>query len=149
MNGGRESSVEAIPPRILDSLQQNSERRCAAKLKMIDERNLGYFQQEETRIFNWERDMLNGLEEELSTVKKAILQAERDALRADSIQAKLEAQQHVDELNRKKRRLRNELDDKEDDVSIMRRNMIAELQKRIISQADSAKVFIIHFSTRV
>lgn len=83
------------------------------------------------------------MEEELSTVKKAILQAERDALRADSIQAKLEAQQHVDELNRKKRRLRNELDDKEDDVSIMRRNMIAELQKRIISQADSAKVFII------
>ena len=149
LNGGRESPVEAIPPRILDSLQQNSERRCAAKLKMIDERNLGYFQQEETRIFNWERDMLNGLEEELSTVKKAILQAERDALRADSIQAKLEAQQHVDELNRKKRRLRNELDDKEDDVSIMRRNMIAELQKRIISQADSAKVFIIHFSTRV
>ena len=116
---------------------------------MIDERNLGYFQQEETRIFNWERDMLNGLEEELSTVKKAILQAERDALRADSIQAKLEAQQHVDELNRKKRRLRNELDDKEDDISIMRRNMIAELQKRIISQADSAKVFIIHFSTKV
>lgn len=70
MNGGRESSVEAIPPRILESLQQNSERRCAAKLKMIDERNLGYFQQEETRIFNWERDMLNGLEEELSTVKR-------------------------------------------------------------------------------
>lgn len=55
----------------------------------------------------------------------------------------------MDELNRKKRRLRNELDDKEDDVSIMRRNMIAELQKRIISQADSAKVFIIHFSTKV
>ena len=47
LNGGRESPVEAIPPRILDSLQQNSERRCAAKLKMIDERNLGYFQQED------------------------------------------------------------------------------------------------------
>lgn len=54
----------------------------------------------------------------------------------------------MDELNRKKRRLRNELDDKEDDVSIMRRNMIAELQKRIISQADSAKVFIIHFQRK-
>ena len=148
LNGGKEYESEGIPKTILDSLLQNSEQRCAAKLKAIDDRNLGFFQQEETRIFNWERDMLNGLEQELSTVKKAILQAERDAMHADSVQAKLEAQQHVEELNRKKRRLRNELDDKEDDVSQMRRSMIEELQKRIISQADTAKVFVIRFTTK-
>ena len=91
--------------------------------------------------------MLNGLEQELSTIKKAILQAERDAMHAESVQEKLEAQRHVEELNRKKRRLRNELDDKEDEVSQMRRTMIEELQRRIISQADSAKVFVIRFTT--
>ena len=147
LNGGKEYEGEGIPKTILDSLQQNSEQRCAAKLKAIDDRNLGFFQQEETRIFNWERDMLNGLEQEITTVKKAIQQAERDAMHADSVQAKLEAQQHVEELNRKKRRLRNDLDDKEDEVSQMRRSMIEELQKRIISQADSSKVFIIRFTT--
>jgi hypothetical protein len=68
-------------------------------------------------------------------------------MHADSLQAKLEAQQHVEELNRKKRRLRNDLDDKEDEVSQMRRSMIEELQKRIISQADSSKVFVIRFTT--
>jgi hypothetical protein len=145
LNGGVECVGESIPKSILDSLQQNSERRCAAKLKSIDDRNLGFFQQEETRIFNWERDMLNGLEQELSTIKKSILQAERDAMHAESVQEKLEAQRHVEELNRKKRRLRNDLEDKEDEVSQMRRSMIEELQKRIISQADSAKVFIIRF----
>jgi hypothetical protein len=147
LNGGKEYEGEGIPKTILDSLQHNSEQRCAAKLKAIDDRNLGFFQQEETRIFNWERDMLNGLEQELTTVKKAIQQAERDAMHADSVQAKLEAQQHVEELNRKKRRLRNDLDDKEDEVSQMRRSMIEELQKRIISQADSSKVFVIRFTT--
>ena len=147
LNGGKEYEGEGIPASILDSLQQNSERRCAAKLKAIDDRNLGFFRLEETRIFNWERDMLNGLEQELSTVKKAVLQAEREAMQADSVQAKLEAQQHVEELNRKKRRLRNELDDKEDEVSQMRRTMIEELQKRIISQTDAAKVFVIRFTT--
>ena len=147
LNGGKESMGEDVPQNILDTLQQNSERRCAAKLKSIDDRNLGFFQQEETRIFNWERDMLNGLEQELSTVKKAILQAERDAVHAESVQEKLEAQRHVEELNRKKRRLRNELDDKEDEISLMRRTMIEELQRRIISQADSAKVFVIRFVT--
>ena len=147
LNGGKEYEGEGVPKTILDSLQHNSEQRCAAKLKAIDDRNLGFFQQEETRIFNWERDMLNGLEQELTTVKKAIQQAERDAMHADSVQAKLEAQQHVEELNRKKRRLRNDLDDKEDEVSQMRRSMIEELQKRIISQADSSKVFVIRFST--
>lgn len=146
LNGGKEYEGVGIPKTILDSLQQNSEQRCAAKLKAIDDRNLGFFQQEETRIFNWERDMLNGLEQELTTIKKAIQQAERDAMHADSVQAKLEAQQHVEELNRKKRRLRNDLDDKEDEVSQMRRSMIEELQKRIISQADSIKVFAIRFT---
>ena len=147
LNGGREYEGDDIPKMMFETLQKNSEQRCASKLKAIDERNLGFFQQEETRIFNWERDMLNGLEQELTAIKKAILQAERDAMHADSVQAKFDAQQHVEELNRKKRRLRNELDDKEDEVSQMRRTMIDELQKRIISQADSAKVFIIRFTT--
>ena len=147
LNGGTEYEGTEISRTVLDTLRQNSEYRCSAKLKIIDDRNLGYFRQEETRIFNWEQDMIKGLEQELTTVKKAILQAERDAMHADSVQAKLEAQQHVDDLNRKKRRLRNELDDKEDEVSQMRRSMINELQKRIISQADSSKVFIIRFTT--
>ena len=147
LNGGKETVGSTIPQKAIDTLQQNNEQRCAAKLKNIDDRNLGYFKQEETRIFNWERDMVKGLEQELSTVKTAILQAERDALHADTVQAKLEAQQHVDDLNRKKRRLRSELDDKEDELSAMRRNMIEELKKRIISQADSAKVFIVRFFT--
>lgn len=147
LNGGQEIETLEIPTSVFDSLRQNGDRRCAAKLKAIDDRNLGFFQQEETRIYNWERDMLDGLEHELSTVKKAILQAERDASHADSIQAKLEAQRHVDDLNRKKRRLRTELDDKEDEVSRMRRSMIEELQKRIISQSDAEKVFVIRFTT--
>ena len=147
LNGGKETVGSTIPPKAIDTLQQNNEQRCAAKLKNIDDRNLGYFKQEEIRILNWERDMVKGLEQELSTVKTAILQAERDALHADTVQAKLEAQQHVDDLNRKKRRLRSELDDKEDELSAMRRNMIEELKKRIISQADSAKVFIVRFFT--
>lgn len=145
LNGGEERPGNDIPVAIFDSLQQNSERRCAAKLKAIDDRNLGFFRQEETRIFNWEHDMLNGLEQELSAVKKAILQAERDAMHAESVQEKLEAQRHVEELNRKKRRLRNELDDKEDEISEMRRTMIEELQRRIVSQSEANKVFVIRF----
>ena len=147
LNGGKETVGSTIPQKAIDTLQQNNEQRCAAKLKNIDDRNLGYFKQEEIRILNWERDMVKGLEQELSTVKTAILQAERNALHADTVQAKLEAQQHVDDLNRKKRKLRSELDDKEYELSAMRRNMIEELKKRIISQADSAKVFIVRFFT--
>lgn len=147
LNGGKEGIGENIPSSVLDILQQNSERRSAAKLKAIDDRNRGFFEQEEKRIFNWEHDMLNGIENDLTSIKNSILQAERDALHAESVQEKLEAQQHVDELNRKKRRLRDELYDKEDEINKLRRSMIEELQKRIISQADSAKVFVIRFKT--
>lgn len=148
LNGGMETDVAAIPADVNEKLQKNIAQRSKAKLNDIDSRNLNYFRQEENRIYQWERDCIDGLEAELTIVKRSTLQAERDARGATSVQEKLELERKIDELKRKKRRLRNELEDKEDEIGEQRRRMIAELERRMIQSTESSNMFLIRWQVK-
>ena len=148
LNGGVETDVAAIPADVKEKLQKNIAQRSKAKLNDIDSRNLNYFRQEENRIYQWERDCIDGLEAELTIVKRSTLQAERDARNATSVQEKLELERKIDELKRKKRRLRNELEDKEDEIGEQRRRMIAELERRMIQSTESSNMFLIRWQAK-
>lgn len=148
LNGGIETGAANLSEAIKTSLEKDIVQHTKAKLKSIDSRNLTLVKQEEDRIYAWERDMLDNIENELTTVKKAILQAERDSRNATSVQEKLEFQRKVDELNRKKRRLRNDLDDKEEEVSAKRQEMIEDLERRIIQSSENNIMFIIHWKIK-
>ena len=148
LNGGVETDVAAIPTDVKEKLQKNIAQRSKAKLNDIDSRNLNYFRQEENRIYQWERDCIDGLEAELTIVKRSTLQAERDARNATSVHEKLELERKIDELKRKKRRLRNELEDKEDEIGEQRRRMIAELEQRMILSTESSNMFLIRWQVK-
>ena len=148
LNGGLETDVAAIPTDVREKLQQDILQRSRAKLNAIDSRNLTYFKQEENRIYQWERDCIDGLEAELTMVKRTTLQAERDARSATSMQEKLELERKIEELRRKKRRLRNELEDKEDEIGEQRRRMIAELERRMIKSTESSNMFLIRWQAK-
>ena len=79
---------------------------------------------------------------------KQILQTERDARNAESVAKKLALEKKVDELKRKKRRLRNELDDREEEVSQQRRTMIAELEQRMVKQTEQQNLFVIRWKVK-
>lgn len=148
LNGGVETDVVAIPADVNEKLQKNIAQRSKAKLNDIDSRNLNFFRQEENRIFQWESDCIDGLEAELTIVKRSTLQAERDARNASSVQEKLELERKIDELKRKKRRLRNELEDKEEEIGEQRRRMIAELERRMIQSTESSSMFLIRWQAK-
>lgn len=148
LNGGVETDVASIPSDVKDKLQKDIAQRSKAKLNDIDSRNLNYFRQEENRIYQWERDCIDGLEAELTIVKRSTLQAERDTRNASSVQEKLELERKIDELKRKKRRLRNELEDKEDEIGEQRRRMIAELERRMIQSTESSNMFLIRWMAK-
>lgn len=148
LNGGRELGEYVLPDGIRSSLEKDIQQHRTAKLNSIDSRNLAFIKQEEERIYAWERDMLDGIEQELSSVKKAIQQAERDSRNATSVAEKQELLRKADELNRKKRRLRNELEDREDEIAAQRKNMIEELEKRIIQTSESQMLFVIRWKIK-
>ena len=147
LNGGVENALDHVDELAKHKLQKDASQHAKAKLHEIDSKNLAYFKQEENRIYQWEHDMVDSIEVELSTVKRNILQAERDARNAVSVQEKLECERKVEELKRKKRRLRNELEDREDEISQQRRKMIGDLEKRLIQSTENNNLFIIRWKT--
>ncbi|MBQ0057401.1 MAG: DEAD/DEAH box helicase family protein [Bacteroidales bacterium] len=147
LNGGEEADTVEIPSLVLEKLQKNNHQHGVVRLKSIDSRNLEFFEQEKLRLQQWVDDQLNALEQEIKTVKSAIRQAERDASTATTIETKIAAERKVDELNRRKRKLRNELEDREDEIQSRRKQLIRELESKLIKQSTNKKVFIIHWKT--
>lgn len=148
LNGGTETVCDGIEEKTKLALQKDVAQHSKAKLKDIDSRNLTYFKQEENRIYQWEHDCLDNIEAELTTIKRNIRQIERDARSATSVQEKLDCERKISELNRKKRRLRNDLEDKEDEISEQRKHMIAELEKKMIQSTETDNIFLILWNVK-
>ena len=146
LSGTQASSPAAIEKTTQEKLQSNQQQHATATLRDIDSRNTAYFKQEEERIFNWERDMVDSLEVEIKTIKNDILRTEREARNAQTVAEKLTLEKKAEELKRKRRRLRNELEEREDEVSEQRKTMIRDLEKRMIQSTDSQDLFTIRFT---
>lgn len=143
LNGGTLNPIQEIDESAKIHLQKDVAQHVSAKLHEIDSRNMSYFQQEENRIYQWEHDVIDNIENEIATVKRTIQQSEREARNAQTVQEKLELERKIDEMKRKKRRLRNELEEREEEVSEQRRKMIKELEQRLIKQSESHNLFVV------
>ena len=148
LNGGSETEIDNISEAIRQRLQGDVAQHSTSKLKEIDARNLKFFQQEETRIYAWEHDVIDGIEDEITTLKKNILVAERDARNAQSVAEKLALEKKVEEMKRKRRHLRNELEEREEEVSLQRKRMITELEQRMVKATETQNLFVIKFKVK-
>lgn len=122
-------------------LENGLKRHAKEKLQEIDSRNLEYFHEEEERIYRWEQDMVEGLENELDAVKKQIREAERLSRQAKTMEEKQRTGQRLLELEKQKRRKRNELADREDEIGEQRREMLKELDQRMVKSIEVKPVF--------
>ena len=148
LNGGTESGQASIPTDIRKKLEENQLQHSKSKLQSIDSRNLAFIKQEEDRILKWEHDMLDDMENQIHILRKTIQQAERDARSAINVEEKLKAERRVDDLKRKRRRLRNDLDDREDEIAQKRKDMISDIEKKLIQKVDNIPVFMLRWQTK-
>lgn len=148
LNGTVDTCIHDLPTSVLNKLSANSKQHIQSKLQEIDSRNMSFFKEEEERIFRWEKDIVDSLEHELDTVKRQIREAERQSRLAANMQEKLDLTKKIDELERQKRRKRNELADREDEISEKRRAMISDLDARMIRETRSEDVFVIEWEIK-
>ena len=92
-------------------------------------------------------DLIGDISREKSraSVLMASLKSKRDALVTKAKEEKLKAERKVDELKRKRRRLRNELDDREDEIGDKRKKMIAEIEKKMVQNVNNEDIFLIRW----
>ena len=89
------------------------------------------------------QDLIESIERELDIVKRAIREQERLSRSAANMEEKLAITKKIDELERQKRKKRNELADREDEVSAQRRRMIEELDRRKVQKTATDDIFVI------
>jgi ERCC4-related helicase len=148
LNGGDEDGHSAISMDIRKRLTINHEQHTKAKLHEIDSRNLTYFNEEQQRIEKWEHDMLDDLELQLRNLRKAIQATEREASQATNMEEKLKTERKVDELKRRRQRMRRDLDEREDEISEKRKAMISEIEQKLVTDIKEDIMFIIRWQTK-
>lgn len=124
-------------------LEQEAQRHVSATVSTSLERNNRHFSEARERLEKWADDMILAAEKDLKATKQHIMTLNRQSRLATTMEEQHEIQEKIRELEKKKRRQRQQIFDLEDDVSQKRDNLISALEKRMYQKITVEPVFTI------
>lgn len=127
------------------ALAEDVEARKIALLREINQRNLGYFDQEVQKLDGWADDLKLGLEQEIKAIDAEIKEVRRTAATSPALEEKLAHQKRQRELEAKRSKLRRELFARQDEVESQRNDLIAQLEVRLQQQVVEHTLFTIEW----
>ncbi|WP_164284338.1 SNF2-related protein [Stenotrophomonas maltophilia] len=141
-SGGKPAPLHAAAP---EALAANSQRAVAATIAQVLEANQRLFNEERDKLERWADDKLLAAEEALKNTKARIAQLKRDGRKAATLQEQDGIQRELSELERKQRRLRQEIFTVEDEIIAKRDELIASLQQRLQEKTNNETLFSIRW----
>lgn len=141
-SAGKPAALHAAVPQ---ALAANNQRAVAATIAQVLEANQRLFNEERDKLERWADDKLLAAEEALKNTKARIAQLKRDARKAATLQEQDGLQRELSELERKQRRLRQEIFTVEDEIIAKRDELIASLQQRLQEKTSSETLFSIRW----
>ncbi|WP_315809314.1 SNF2-related protein [Pseudomonas sp. C9-3] len=139
---GKPTSLSTAVP---EALLANSQRAVAATIAQVLEANQRLFNEERDKLERWAEDKLLAAEEALKNTKARIAQLKRDARKAATLQEQDGIQRELSELERKQRRLRQEIFAVEDEIIAKRDELIASLQQRLQEKTSNETLFSVRW----
>lgn len=135
-------------PQIPEALIADMQTRKQERLREINQRNLGYFEQEVEKLDAWADDLKLGLEQEIKALDAEIKTARRIAATSPTLEEKLNHQKHQRELETKRSKLRRELFARQDEVEGRRNDVIAQLERQLQQQVQERVLFTIEWELK-
>lgn len=139
---GKPTPLSATVP---EGLLANSQRAVAATIAQVLEANQRLFNEERDKLERWADDKLLAAEEALKNTKARIAQLKRDARKACTLQEQDGIQRELSELERKQRRLRQEIFAVEDEIIAKRDELIVSLQQRLQEKTSNETLFSVRW----
>jgi hypothetical protein len=136
----------SIPEDAGRKIGAEEKQRQSAALNRIMEQNNQFFREEHARIDKWADDMIFAAEKELKDIREQIKAIGRQVRLAESIEEQANLQQKELDLTKKRRKLRNQLDDIEDEIEQKARHMKDQLQTRLQQKVTTDDLFTIRWS---
>lgn len=127
------------------TLLADIESRKLQLLREINQRNLGYFEQEVEKLDAWADDLKLGLEQEIKEIDREIKEVRSTAAMSPTLDEKLHWQKHQRELESKRSKLRRELFNRQDEVESQRNDLIAQLEHQLQQQVEEQTLFTIEW----
>lgn len=135
------------PAKELDSaaaaLQEDVETRISSVLREINQRNMGYFEQEVQKLDAWADDLKLGIEQEIKEIDRQIKDVRRTAASAPTLEEKLSLQKQQRELEAKRTKLRRELFMRQDAIESERNALIDQLESQLQQQVQEQTLFTV------
>jgi len=130
------------------TLLADLEARKTARLRDVNERNLGYFEQEVQKLDAWADDLKLGLEQEIKEIDREIKEVRRTAATSPTLEEKLSWQKKQRELEGKRSKLRRELFARQDEVEAQRNDLISQLEVQLQQQVEERTLFAVEWELR-
>ncbi|MUV13362.1 SNF2-related protein [Noviluteimonas gilva] len=127
------------------ALLADVETRKTELLREINQRNLGYFEQEVQKLDAWADDLKLGLEQEIKEIDREIKDVRRTAATSPTLEEKLAHQKHQRELEAKRSKLRRELFARQDEVEEQRNGLISQLEEQLQQQVEERTLFTVEW----
>lgn len=128
-----------------NTLLSNVAARKTVLLRDVNERNLGYFEQEVQKLDAWADDLKLGLEQEIKEIDREIKEVRRTAATSPTLDEKLSWQKKQRELESKRSKLRRELFARQDEVEAQRNDLISQLEMQLQQQVEERTLFTIEW----
>lgn len=127
------------------TLLADVEARKRALLREINQRNLGYFEQEVQKLDAWADDLKLGLEQQIKEIDREIKEVRRTAATSPTLEEKLSWQKKQRELEGKRSKLRRELFARQDEVEAQRNDLINQLEAQLQQQVEERTLFTVEW----
>lgn len=127
------------------TLAADMNSRKVQVLREINQRNLGYFEQEVEKLDAWADDLKLGLEQEIKGIDFEIKEVRRTAAISPTLEEKLSHQKRQRELETKRSKLRRELFIRQDEVEAQRNDLITQLEVQLQQQVEEQTLFTIEW----
>ncbi|HNO74231.1 MAG TPA: SNF2-related protein [Nitrosomonas mobilis] len=130
------------------TLAADLDGRKVQVLREINQRNLGYFEQEVEKLDAWADDLKLGLEQEIKGIDFEIKEVRRTAAISPTLEEKLSHQKRQRELETKRSKLRRELFARQDEVEAQRNDLITQLEVQLQQQVEEQTLFTIEWELK-
>ena len=127
-------------------LREDVATRMSAVLREINQRNLGYFEQEVQKLDAWADDLKLGIEQEIKEIDRQIKEVRRTAASAPTLEEKLSWQKQQRELETKRTKLRRELFNRQDAIEAERNDLISQLEGKLQQDVNEQTLFTVEWA---
>jgi superfamily II DNA/RNA helicase len=140
------SAFTALDPANEKRLAQEVAQHVKATISRSLEANHKHFLQARERLERWAEDTIHAAEQAIKQTREQINALQRQSRQAQTLDEQKSLQEEILKLEKKRKRLRTEYFDREDEILEKRDHLVSQLEARLSQQSHQQPLFTIRWS---